>query len=77
MMSDAPVVFDKVWKKFWRGERHDSLRDLVPAIARRLAGRTASSELAGDQEFEPGLALFVGRCPVGALEEDVVNPAVG
>ncbi len=29
----APVIFDHVWKKFRRGERHDSLRDLLPVAA--------------------------------------------
>ena len=33
------IVFDDVWKKFRRGERHDSLRDVVPAMLRRLVGR--------------------------------------
>jgi lipopolysaccharide transport system ATP-binding protein len=36
------VVFDGVWKSYRRGERHDSLRDLVPstlkAFGRRLRG---------------------------------------
>lgn len=43
-MSSSPeprVLVENVWKEFRRGERHDSLRDLVPAIARRLAGRPA------------------------------------
>ena len=41
------VDFDHVWKKFRRGEVHDSLRDLIPAAARRLAGRSRpSTELA-------------------------------
>jgi ABC-type polysaccharide/polyol phosphate transport system ATPase subunit len=31
----APVVFDGVWKKFKRGEHHDSLRDLIPSVLRR------------------------------------------
>ena len=35
----AAVVFEGVWKKFRRGERHDSLRDLVPALVSRLTGR--------------------------------------
>lgn len=35
----ASVVFEGVWKKFRRGERHDSLRDLVPALVSRLTGR--------------------------------------
>lgn len=39
MNYDHGIVFDGVWKKFHRGELHDSLRDLVPAIARRLTGR--------------------------------------
>ena len=45
-MSSAPVVvFDSVWKKFRRGERHDSLRDLVPAAVRSLFGKQASAAL--------------------------------
>ena len=32
------VVFDSVWKKFQQGERHNSLRDLVPATFRALSG---------------------------------------
>ena len=42
-----PIVFDGVWKKFHRGELHDSLRDLIPAMTKRLVGRgTRRSELA-------------------------------
>ena len=41
LMSRPAVVFDGVWKKFRRGERHDSLRDLIPgsvgAAARPVA----------------------------------------
>ena len=44
------VIFDRVWKKFRRGERHDSLRDLVPALARGLLHRTDNPDL-GAQEF--------------------------
>jgi lipopolysaccharide transport system ATP-binding protein len=33
------IVFDGVWKQFQRGELHDSLRDLVPAITRGIFGR--------------------------------------
>ncbi|HJZ74834.1 MAG TPA: ABC transporter ATP-binding protein [Vicinamibacterales bacterium] len=44
------VVFDGVWKKFRRGERHDSLRDLVPAMASRLLRRQPADALS-DQEF--------------------------
>jgi ABC-type polysaccharide/polyol phosphate transport system ATPase subunit len=38
-VKDARIFFDRVWKKFHRGEMHDSLRDLIPAAARRLVGR--------------------------------------
>ncbi|HMF96230.1 MAG TPA: ABC transporter ATP-binding protein [Vicinamibacterales bacterium] len=44
------VVFEHVWKKFRRGERHDSLRDLVPALARGLLRRRSADELS-EQEF--------------------------
>jgi ABC-type polysaccharide/polyol phosphate transport system ATPase subunit len=37
--EDAPVAFEGVWKKFRRGERHDSLRDLLPSLARRFFTR--------------------------------------
>ena len=38
-MSEPRVLFDRVWKKFRRGERHDSLRDLIPSALRKLTGR--------------------------------------
>ena len=38
-MSTPRVVFDRVWKQFSRGERHDSLRDLIPMLVRRAFGR--------------------------------------
>ena len=44
-MNDTIVVFDAVWKKFRRGERHDSLRDLIPAATRAVLGRRNGSEL--------------------------------
>ncbi len=46
------IVFDRVWKKFRRGERHDSLRDLIPSIARRwIRRRKPAPERLEDQEF--------------------------
>ena len=38
-MSEPRILFDRVWKKFHRGELHDSLRDLIPAFTRRMLGR--------------------------------------
>src|SRR2546422_8267551 len=49
-MERAPIVFESVWKKFRRGERHDSLRDLIPSIVRRVSGRAVRDELV-DEEF--------------------------
>jgi homopolymeric O-antigen transport system ATP-binding protein len=40
-----------VWKKYYRGERHDSLRDLVPALASRMLGRRQKRDALGQKEF--------------------------
>ena len=50
-MAPAGVTFDGVWKKFQRGERHDSLRDLIPALARRAFGRAAPQPELSEAEF--------------------------
>jgi lipopolysaccharide transport system ATP-binding protein len=50
-MSDSAIEVNHLWKKFHRGETHDSLRDLVPALARRLVGRRHRQENLGDDEF--------------------------
>jgi lipopolysaccharide transport system ATP-binding protein len=50
-MSDIVLRFDQIWKKFRRGEQqHDSLRDLIPAIARKLFKLRRPEELR-DKEF--------------------------
>jgi ABC-type polysaccharide/polyol phosphate transport system ATPase subunit len=33
------LVFEGVWKRFRKGQLHDSLRDLIPATFRRMTGR--------------------------------------
>jgi ABC-type polysaccharide/polyol phosphate transport system ATPase subunit len=48
-MSQSVITFDHVWKKFQRGESHNSLRDLVPAIATRLFRPPPSTELQAEQ----------------------------
>ena len=41
------IVFDGVWKRFHRGPAHDSLRDLIPALVRRMRpGNAAEPEAA-------------------------------
>jgi homopolymeric O-antigen transport system ATP-binding protein len=43
------VTFEGVWKRFWCGERHDSLRDLLPSLARWIVRRDIDS--AADRYF--------------------------
>ena len=50
-MSDIVLEFDNVWKKFRRGEhRHDSLRDLVPALLKGAFAKKEEVKLS-NQEF--------------------------
>jgi lipopolysaccharide transport system ATP-binding protein len=50
-MSDIAIEANHVWKKFHRGELHDSLRDLIPALAKRLAGRGPQRSELGQDDF--------------------------
>ncbi len=55
-MSERTVVepgvdFENVWKKFRRGERHDSLRDLIPATVRRIMGKATRRHQLGANQF--------------------------
>jgi homopolymeric O-antigen transport system ATP-binding protein len=61
-MTTPRLTFDRVWKKFHRGAIHDSLRDLIPDLARRALGRApASSDLgAGDFWAVRNLSFEVG-----------------
>jgi lipopolysaccharide transport system ATP-binding protein len=49
-MSQPAVVFDHVWKKFRRGERHDTMRDAFTAWIKHPFKRRDPDAL-GDQEF--------------------------
>jgi lipopolysaccharide transport system ATP-binding protein len=49
-MSDIALRMDHVFKRFRRGELHDSLRDLVPALVKRAVRRDRERALA-PQEF--------------------------
>lgn len=44
-MSETILEFDRVYKKFKRGEIYDSLRDLIPAVTGRMFRRDRSAEL--------------------------------
>lgn len=45
------IEVNHVWKKFRRGEIHDSLRDLIPALARRVTGRGNPRDELREREF--------------------------
>ena len=49
-MSQPAVVFDQVWKKFRRGERHDTLRDAIASAVTRPFRRRQQDAL-GESEF--------------------------
>ena len=36
---ETTLVFDHVWKRFRRGAVHDSLREVIPSLLRKLSGR--------------------------------------
>ncbi len=48
-MAEHAIEVAEVWKKFRRGQLHDSLRDFIPAIARRLHRKSSeSADLSGN-----------------------------
>ncbi|HUQ89171.1 MAG TPA: ABC transporter ATP-binding protein [Vicinamibacterales bacterium] len=48
-MSDVMIECQSVWKKFSRRERHDTLRDLLPSLTRKMLSGRAKSELAAEE----------------------------
>jgi ABC-type polysaccharide/polyol phosphate transport system ATPase subunit len=50
-MAEPGVIFEGVWKKFRRGEVHDSLRDLLPALGRRLLGKRPPPDQLREGDF--------------------------
>ncbi|MBI1875756.1 MAG: ABC transporter ATP-binding protein [Acidobacteria bacterium] len=91
-MTAHRVSFDHVWKQFVRGERHTSLRDLIPATTRKLWSRQPADELKQgafwalqDVSFrvEPGEALAIigpngaGKSTVLKLLTRILRPTRG
>ena len=91
-MSDYILEFDGVSKKFRRGQLHDSLRDMIPSLARSLFSGKTSAEL-GNQEFwalrdvsfglKKGEALGIigangaGKSTILKILTGIMNPTVG
>jgi lipopolysaccharide transport system ATP-binding protein len=87
------VVFDGVWKKFRRGQLHDSLRDLIPAMVRRMTGRSPDRTQLEEGDFwavkdvsfevKPGEALGIigpngaGKSTILKLLSGILRPNRG
>lgn len=50
-MSDIAIEFNHVWKKFKRGEKYDSLRDLIPAMVKRVFSRNSRQRELEERKF--------------------------
>ncbi len=90
-MSRPAVVFEHVSKKFKRGERHDTLRDLLPSLVRGVA-RRREEKLSADEFWalrdvsftvEPGQALGIigpngaGKSTTLKLLTRILRPTLG
>ena len=92
-MSGPGIEFERVWKKFRRGESYDSLRDFAPSVFRRLFGRGPSPIELGAADFwavrdvsftvRPGQALGIigpngaGKSTILKLLTSILRPTRG
>ena len=51
MSPDSYIRLDGIWKRFKRGQIHDSLRDLLPALTRRLLPKPRDPGYLEENEF--------------------------
>lgn len=87
------IVVEGVWKKFRRGERHDSLRDLIPSVVRRALGARPDPSVLKSNDFwalkdvtfeiGPGQALGIighngaGKSTLLKLLTRILRPTMG
>jgi lipopolysaccharide transport system ATP-binding protein len=91
-VAQAAITVQGVWKKFRKGERHDSLRDLVPATVRKIFRRGARPDLEASEfwavrdvnfEVRPGEALGIigangaGKSTILKLLTRILRPTRG
>ncbi len=92
-MPESRIEVDRLWKKFRRGEVHDSLRDLLPALTRRIVNRASQAVELGRGDFwalrdltfqvHPGEALGVigpngaGKSTLLKLLTRIIRPTAG
>jgi lipopolysaccharide transport system ATP-binding protein len=91
-VAQPAITVHGVWKKFRRGERHDSLRDLIPAAIGKMFRRGARPELEAAEfwavrdvsfEVKPGEALGIigangaGKSTILKLLTRILRPTRG